>query len=78
MERNSLDTPFERYADDAIVNCRNEEEAKLTLPKHQEGLVDVVWNFILIRPKYFIAKRGRKNIQQLSSIYWDIPLMEYE
>ena len=35
MERNSPNTPFERYADDAIVHCRTEEEARMTLQKLQ-------------------------------------------
>lgn len=33
MEINSPSTPFERYADDGIVHCRTEAEAKETLEK---------------------------------------------
>ena len=33
MEINSPSTPFERYADDGIVHCRTEDEAKETLEK---------------------------------------------
>lgn len=33
MELNSPNTPFERYADDAIVHCKDEIEAKETLGK---------------------------------------------
>lgn len=33
METNSPNTPFERYADDAIVHCKDEDEAKETLGK---------------------------------------------
>lgn len=33
MELNSPNTPFERYADDAIVHCKDEVEAEETLEK---------------------------------------------
>ena len=33
MELKSPETPFERYADDAIVHCKTEYEAKVTLEK---------------------------------------------
>lgn len=36
MQINSPDTPFERYADDAIVHCKNEEKAVETLRRLEE------------------------------------------
>lgn len=38
MEINSPSTPFERYADDGIVHCRTEAEAKETLEKLKKRL----------------------------------------
>lgn len=40
MRRNHPEVPFERYADDIVVHCKTEEEAKLLLVSVEERLRD--------------------------------------
>lgn len=39
MQDNHADKPFERYADDIVVHCRSEKQAKYVLDKIQERLL---------------------------------------
>ena len=72
MAANYAQVPFEKYADDVIVHCRTEREAKEVRTAIADGCGTVDWNFIRRRRRSSIARMGygKENTPTKNLIFW--------
>ena len=60
MSKNSPANPYERYADDMIVHCRSEQEAKMLLEAIKERLLACHLQTHPVKTKIVYCKDGRR------------------
>ncbi|MGR9108913.1 MAG: reverse transcriptase domain-containing protein [Gammaproteobacteria bacterium] len=72
MDRNYPGIPFERYADDAVVHCRSEEEAQRLKQVIAERMDQCGLTLHPEKTKIVYCKDGRRS-QQYPVVSFDFP-----